>query len=382
MKSQQPFLIKCYSASISDIDGHSYFTDSLTIETTNLPTDSIELRGHHIYIEQADSFYIFKDRRTDLGLGDCDFLTFIIEGENAHVQAYADYISDFILFDSCDIGDSRLAYVESSHNINLPASLPQVIAVGALHGRNWVLSMDGDTTITTNVTELGTIAPFSSKGPTRSGLIKPDVVAPGANIISGGNSYYAIGSNDLYDYLFERKVMVTKFNGRDYPWVAISGTSMAAPCVAGIVALWLQADPTLTPERVKQIISETSQHPDTTMSCPNNTYGYGLIDAYAGMLKVLGIPASIPDISTHQPSALGIQPTSQGIGLTFETAPTQPFNVCVYTVQGQLLSTQHIEPDNNQKSYDIPLSTDHKGLCVVQVTSTEQGITGSDLIRY
>lgn len=376
MISHQPFRIKCYStARVYTYYGEKYFaTDSLTIETTNLPTDSIEFSGHHIYIEQADSFYIFKDRRTSLELGDCNVLAFIIEGENADVQAYSDYVSDFSPLDSYNTDDSRFGHAESSHNIGLPASLPQTVSVGALIGNEWFINSNGDT-LGKYYGTLGTIAPFSSTGSTKSGLIKPDVVAPGVNVISAGNSYSADSFSDMM-------VTVTNFNGRDYPWIAASGTSMSAPCVSGIVALWLQADPTLTPDRVKQIFRETSQHPDTTMTYPNNTYGNGLIDAYAGMLKVLGIPAAIPGISTHQPSALVIEPTAQGVRLLFETVPTQPFNVSVYTVQGQLLSTQHVEPANQLKAYEIPLSTDHKGLCVVQVTSTEQGITGSELISY
>lgn len=51
-----------------------------------------------------------------------------------------------------------------------------------------------------------------------------------------------------------------------------------------IVALWLQADPTLTPDRIKDIISKTSRQYDDTLKYPNNIYGHGLIDAYAGML--------------------------------------------------------------------------------------------------
>lgn len=376
--SQQPFLIRCYSTSYESVSDGDVFTptDSLTIETTNLPTDSIEFREHHIHIQQADSLYTFSDRRTKIGSGDCGILAFIIEGEDAHVQAYTDSEGYFFLLDSCNIGDSRFGNVESSHNILLPGSLPQVISVGAFVGCDWYIDAYGDT-LGRDYGPRGGIAPFSSKGPTLSGILKPDVVAPGVNIISAGSSYYASGYGSSYDL-----VMVTDFNGRDYPWIAASGTSMAVPCVAGIVALWLQADPTLTPERVKQIISETSLHTDTTMTYPNNTYGYGLIDAYAGMLKVLGIPAAIPGISTHQPSALVIEPTAQGVRLLFETVPTQPFNVSVYTVQGQLLSTQHIEPAHQLKAYEIPLSTDHKGLYVVQVTSTEQGITGSELISY
>lgn len=69
------------------------------------------------------------------------------------------------------------------------------------------------------------------------------------------------------------------YNGTDYYYLAESGTSMASPVVADMVALWLQAKPNLTPEQVLDVISRTSTHPDASMQYPNNTYGHGQIDA-------------------------------------------------------------------------------------------------------
>ena len=209
-----------------------------------------------------------------------------------------------------------------------------------------------------------------SQGPTLDGRLKPDVVAPGVNIHASANSHYETDYGD---------VLVTKstFEGSEYPWIALSGTSQATPCVAGIVALWLQANPTLSPDDVKRIIRETS-HPlgDQT---PNYTYGYGLIDAYAGMLNILGMPTAIADLSQHQPSALTIRPADSGIRLSFEKTPSQPFTVRVYALTGQMLGEQTIRPTAST-DYLLPISN-ASGICVVQVNSPEQGITGSELIR-
>ena len=56
---------------------------------------------------------------------------------------------------------------------------------------------------------------------------------------------------------------------RTYEMVAMSGTSMASPVVAGIVALWLQAKPNLTLAEVKEAIAATSKHLDPTLPYPN-----------------------------------------------------------------------------------------------------------------
>jgi minor extracellular serine protease Vpr len=135
---------------------------------------------------------------------------------------------------------------------------------------------------------LGGLTYFSSKGPRTDFLIKPDVTAPGNRIISSINSYhpaYQSGGIDSSD--------VTNTFG-NYKYAKMQGTSMAAPVVSGIIALWLQAVPQLTTNHVRTIIANTSitESPvsdsflfyGTNYSTPPNIkWGYGKIDALAGM---------------------------------------------------------------------------------------------------
>ena len=73
------------------------------------------------------------------------------------------------------------------------------------------------------------------------------------------NSYF-------YEALSEKdnnhRYVVDKFesNGRTYGWIGKSGTSQAAPVVTGVIALWLQENPTLTPDQVREVIMNTSTH--------------------------------------------------------------------------------------------------------------------------
>ena len=196
------------------------------------------------------------------------------------------------------------------------------------------------------------------------------MVVPGVNIHASANSHY---EEDYGRSLVEKST----FEGREYPWITASGTSMATPCMAGIVALWLQANPALSPDDVKRIIRETS-HP-LGDGIPNNTYGYGLADAYAGILNILGLPTVIAELSQHQPSALTIRPADGGIRLSFDKAPAQPFTVRVYAMSGQLLGEQVIRPTASTE-YLLPIGH-ASGISVVQVNSQEQGVTGSALIR-
>lgn len=121
------------------------------------------------------------------------------------------------------------------------------------------------------------ISGFSSRGPTKSGLSKPDVTAPGSQIMSSipGNGY-----------------------------AAYSGTSMAGPHVAGLVALIISANPNLAGEvdSIQEIIKSTCIKKltfegcggNTSTSYPNNTFGYGIIDAKAAVDKALAILTGIP----------------------------------------------------------------------------------------
>ena len=91
------------------------------------------------------------------------------------------------------------------------------------------------------------IAPFSSKGPTADSRTKPDITAPGFGVVSGYNSY-----NTEYGEDNNGSVASVEFNNRTYYWGIDQGTSMACPVVTGAAALWLELNPKLTSEQIKE----------------------------------------------------------------------------------------------------------------------------------
>lgn len=127
-----------------------------------------------------------------------------------------------------------------SHSVGVPANSPEALSVGAVSYPD------------------GSIAPFSSRGPTAQGLIKPDCVAPGVNILSTSAGLIA----------------TMQFMDGPPLLAAISGTSMSTPHVSGIVALALQyarmKGKKLTTEGIKEAL-ELYGEPK------NNDYGHGLI---------------------------------------------------------------------------------------------------------
>ena len=169
---------------------------------------------------------------------------------------------------------------ESTHNINFPASDPNVICVGATSYRTGYTDLNGKWQSYDRGHD-GEVAGYSSRGPTLAGHVKPEVLAPGTNVVAAFNSYYR--EMNPGDYMAEYDVARSSFNGREYTWSSQRGTSMSCPIVAGIIAQWMEAIPTLTREQVIEAFKATCHRHDPSLVYPNNDYGYGEIDAEAGL---------------------------------------------------------------------------------------------------
>jgi serine protease AprX len=104
-----------------------------------------------------------------------------------------------------------------------------------------------------------TLASFSSKGPTViDHYVKPDLVAPGNRIVSyqaPGSTFVAANPANVPQRNYYSLTLSTQPSAH---YVQMSGTSMAAPMVAGAAALLIQKDPSLTPDAVKARLMKTA----------------------------------------------------------------------------------------------------------------------------
>ncbi len=158
-------------------------------------------------------------------------------GSNQHSQAMDDAIHNAVAAGKivvCAAGNSG----PNARTIGCPADSPDALTVGATDKND-------------------NIASFSSRGPNRDGTIKPDVSAPGKDIVSTR----AAGTNDG--------------KAIDNYYLSMSGTSMATPMVSGAIALLLEKKPDLTPAQVKDIMEKTAK--PLGSGVPNSNYGYGRI---------------------------------------------------------------------------------------------------------
>jgi serine protease AprX len=156
--------------------------------------------------------------------------------------------------------------------VGVPCNAPSAICVGSI-----------DTKGTPDVAD-DQVAPSSSRGPTRFDLMaKPDLVAPGVNIVS-----LAARGSRLYNELPQRRVLGA--TGRpDY--LSLSGTSMASPTVAGAVVLLLRENRELTANAVKLVLQFTSRLVPSTDVL---TQGAGALNISGGRRLADAIDANAP----------------------------------------------------------------------------------------
>ena len=352
------------------------------IPVDSVRTDTLFLRGDTctIMIEsyptaltssaEPDSCYIIYFL-ANKKLTELPPLAIVMEGAEARGELYGS--SSYGLANRST--DSRWNAATSGHNVHAPACFPSVICVGATAHRLGFTNYKGQYKDYSYGRTRGQLSPYSSTGPAMNGQMKPQITAPGDNIISSYSSFYIEANPEAND--INSDVEHFDYQGRTYAWNANTGTSMATPVVAGVIALWLEAKPDLTPQEVIDALSHTSRHPDNSLDYPNSKYGYGEIDAYNGLLHILGA-TRIEGVSHHQPQLLRISASDGLLQLTCDTPPTAPLHVSIYSLGGTLVHDATIHTP--LASCQIPLTSCCPGLYIVQVTCSIAQYTGSQVV--
>lgn len=364
--------------------GYGNSTDTLIVHTADivaktdsLYTDTVTLGGRQYvvnimaYASCYDAAQVAFDVmvRSDDDVGITRPFSFEVMGQGADVEAYR--VRGFWVDSS---RHPQLNAGEYTHSVYSPGSAPAVVCVGATSYRTHITNYLGQKRVYNQGT-LGMRGLYSSVGPTYDKRIKPDVMAPGTNVVSSHSSYYMEQHPD--DLLSD--VELFSFKGRQYGWNANSGTSMSTPAVAGAIALWLQAKPTLTREEVMEVLRHTCTRYDASLPYPNNWYGHGQIDVYKGLLYILGV-SGIQGLSHHQPTGIQFRVEAEGtVQMQFDTRPPHHFSVSVYATSGSLLMQRQYAP--GQETYAISLASLPRGVYVVQVNGGHPSVTGSTLVR-
>lgn len=189
------------------------------------------------------------------------------------------------------VNSSGNAYSPWGLKLQLPADSDSVLTVGAVHAD-------------------GSLASFSSRGPTTDGRIKPDVMAMGVKTVVA-NPNGSIG----YDI----------------------GTSFSAPLMAGFAACIWQAFPHLTNMEIIDLLRNTGDQANS----PDNSYGYG-IPHYNRIVTIL---SAEKEIKAQYQTQVYPNPIQDGhINLSFDqNLLNQPISIQLFDMKGTKLIEQHIQ---------------------------------------
>jgi subtilisin family serine protease len=215
---------------------------------------------------------------------------------------------------------------DAHYGIGAPAHVDCVISVAA--HRSKVKNAAGRETE-------GDIAYFSSYGPTIDQRVKPEISAPGYQVIASVSSF----TQPEIDRL--SVVRSINFQGRAYNFIRLSGTSMSSPFVAGVAALVLQANPNLTPAQVKEILIQTAYSDEYTQRQGAERFGYGKVNAYQAVLKALET-ASLFHFETEKTQlTLFPNPGTDVVYISVQ-ADSRPITLELYDISGRQLQKQSI----------------------------------------
>ena len=203
--------------------------------------------------------------------------------------------------------DGNTAVTTKAVDIAVSLGVICISSAGNENGNNWdriTAPADADLVISVGAVDKdGTIAGFSSRGPSYDGRIKPEVCARGVD------TYCAHG------------------NGVSY--YTPDGTSFAAPLVAGAAAVLLSAHPNWTSLMVRQALMKTASQSNSE----NNVYGYGIIDVWAA-INYNASSLFTPELNQNFPN-----PFNRNTTIKYELRQSSIVKLIIFDILGREMTT-------------------------------------------
>lgn len=239
-----------------------------------------------------------------------------------------------------------------------------VVVVGAYQNRTYIVNYTQDTlNVGTAGYPVPGIAAFSSVGPTRTGLQKPDLNAPGGQVMS---------ATTLGILRSQRALSFSnRLDAGGWHWLN-RGTSMSAPMVAGALALFLECQPQANAQQLLDALHRSARLDASVLSpvatLPNVHWGYGKLDVTAlvercvvrGCMDSSALNynpfANVPDSSACR-YAVGVERLAGAVPhLGLAPNPAQGQTQVVYHLAQAQTATLHIYNALGQRVYEQPVA--------------------------
>ncbi len=237
------------------------------------------------------------------------------------------------------------------------ATSNSIIAVGAYVTRKRWTDVNSQSWVSGE--DLFDIASFSSRGPTADGRLKPEITAPGCYTASSASSF-----DENYSTPGQTTMFQDSQGGRTFPYELMQGTSMAAPALAGVVALMLEANSDLSKEDIVNIFKQTGKSDGFTGSNlgagNNNTWGFGKVDAYQAVISAAASATSVEEITNNTIEKYELQnnypnPFNPLTNIRFSIKKAGMVKVSVFNTLGQTvknLSNEYLPAGTFKVSWD------------------------------
>lgn len=306
-------------------------------------------------------YYVTNNPQTNLD--DNYVLGFEVTGEPGHrIECYGDAQNTWM--DS--YGVAGFTDGSTDGTISDMAVADNLIVIGSYNTRNqWVCLDGGRSRYEGDGFQVGGVSGFSSYGTLSDGRSLPTVCAPGAAIISSVSYPFIKSAAEYYgeDYINLMCQAKLEEDGRVNYWKQEVGTSMSTPFVAGSIALWLEANPDLDVDAVKEIIARTSIRDEHVNSTAEQTrWGAGKFNALAGLKEAIRM-AGTQGVSAETTNDRLIVSREGDRNFRLFLGNASSMDVNVYTTGGALVL--HNTASGDEASID--LSQLESGIYVISV---------------
>ena len=233
--------------------------------------------------------------------------------------------------------DGKTTFITRGAEIGVSRGMLLVNAIGNDGNKTWkYMGAPADATSVFSIGAVdasGTIAGFSSFGPTSDNRVKPDVLAQGQSVyVINHSSGTAVTSN---------------------------GTSFSSPVMAGVVACFWQAFPNLTNAQIMQRIRESADR----FSNPHVQYGYGIPNFENAYNTVL----SLEEFATFEKIRVFPNPVNNQFTITISNNQLQEYEIKIFNVLGK-----KVFENKKNTSNEIDVSSLKNGMYLLQIKNGNQ----------